>query len=227
MTTSTLAPPIKPVAAPSGRPATPIADVLRPLPITVEAFHHMADLGIYAADPYENRIELLDGYAVHAILGDSEEKPTMMKPRHARPIQKLIRLVPRFDGGGCTLRVQLPVTLPEFNEPQPDAAIAKGSDDDYADRHPGPADLLALVEVADASTGRDRGVKLRAYATAGVPLYVILHVPTRTAEVYTEPRREEARYGRSETLAAADVLRLPTASGEAVDVAVGDLLAED
>ena len=212
---------------PSLSPARSPGDTLVPLPITVDEFHLMADAGVYAADPYESRIELLDGYAVHAILGDSLERPTMMNPRHVRPIQKLVRLVPQFDGTGCTLRVQLPVTLPEFNEPQPDAAVARGSDDDYADHHPGPGDLLCLIEVSDASTWRDRGVKLRAYATAGVPLYVILHVPTRTAEVYTEPRREESRYGRSETLGAADVLHLPTAAGEAVDVTVGDLLAGD
>ena len=201
---------------PSLSPARSPGDALVPLPITVDEFHLMADAGVYAADPYESRIELLDGYAVHAILGDSVERPTMMNPRHVRPIQKLVRLVPQFDGTDCTLRVQLPVTLPQFNEPQPDAAIARGSDDDYAARHPGPGDLLALIEVSDASTFRDRGVKLRAYAAAGVPLYVILHVPTRTVELYTEPQPAQGRYGRSETLAADATLHLPTAAGAAV-----------
>ena len=226
MSANVLAPP--PPASQSLTPAYTPGDALVPLPITVDEFHRMADAGVHAADPYESRIELLDGYAVHAILGDSAEHPTMMKYRHVAPIEALTDLRPLFKPHGCILRVQLPVTLPEFNEPQPDAAVARGSVSDYtnARRHPGPDDLLCLIEVSDASTWRDRGVKLRAYAAAGVPLYVILHVPTRTAELYTEPQPDQGRYGRSETLPADATLHLPTAAGEAVPVAVGELLAD-
>ena len=218
---------LSPASTPALTHASMPGDALVPLPITVDEFHLMAEAGVYAADPYESRIELLDGYAVHAILGDSLERPTMMNPRHVAPIEALTDLRPLFKPHGCILRVQLPVTLPEFNEPQPDAAIARGSVQDYSDHHPGPGDLLALVEVSDASTFRDRGVKLRAYAAAGVPLYVILHVPTRTAELYTEPQPDQGRYGRSETLAADATLHLPTAAGEPVAVPVADLLPAD
>ena len=44
----------------------------------------------------------------------------------------------------------------------------RGTEEDYADRHPGPADLPLVIEVADSSLGTDRSTKPRLYATAGV-----------------------------------------------------------
>jgi len=43
----------------------------------------------------------------------------------------------------------------------------KGSLESFAERHPGPQDVLVLVEVADSSLDYDRGAKLRVYASAG------------------------------------------------------------
>lgn len=222
----TIATPIAPASAPRpvAPPAAPLFEPLVPLRLTVEQFHKMEEAGVFADDPYDNKIELLDGFAVYAICGDSLEEPTKMKPGHVQPIEALTDLRPQFIPHGCILRVQLPVTLPEFDEPLPDAAIVRGATADYASRHPGPDNILCLIEVSDASTWRDRGPKLRAYATAGVPDYIILHLPSRTAEVYTDPQRDQGRYGRSETLTAADTLRLPTATDKTVEVTVGDLL---
>jgi hypothetical protein len=50
---------------------------------------------------------------------------------------------------------QEPVT-PEGSEPEPDVTAVRGAARDYLSRHPGPEDL-ALVEVAEATLGRDRG----------------------------------------------------------------------
>jgi hypothetical protein len=54
---------------------------------------------------------------------------------------------------------------------EPGGAIVRGSDDEYRDRHPGPEDCRPVIEAADTSLERDRGVKQRAYATAGILEY--------------------------------------------------------
>ena len=43
------------------------------------------------------------------------------------------------------------VRLNEWNEPKPDIALLSARDDFYASRHPGPEDILLIVEVADSS----------------------------------------------------------------------------
>ena len=191
---------------------------------TVDEFHRIEEIGILANEWHGERTELIDGRIVWVILGDSLENPIQIKPSHVWPISVLTNLVPTFAAQDTHLRLQNPVTLPEFDEPMPDAAIVRGTMDDFLRHHPLPEDILCLIEVADASASRDRGVKLRAYAAAGVPLYVILHLPSRTAEVYRDPIPAAGRYGRSETLAADAALRLPTAAGPLVEVTVGDLL---
>ncbi len=44
-----------------------------------------------------------------------------------------------------------------------------------------------LVEVADSSLGRDRGIKKRVYARAKVSVYWIVNLIDRCVEVYTNP----------------------------------------
>ena len=61
-------------------------------------------------------------------------------------------------------------------------------------RHPGPGDLALLVEVAESSLPRDRGVKLGAYARAEVPDYWIVNLERRLVERYTRPEAAAGRY---------------------------------
>ena len=48
-------------------------------------------------------------------------------------------------------------------------------------------DVALVVEVADASLGRDRSIKKQVYARAGIPVYWILNLPERRIEVYADP----------------------------------------
>jgi hypothetical protein len=54
------------------------------------------------------------------------------------------------------------VLLSDRSEPEPDLWVAKGDDDNYLRRDPGPHDLVLMVEVADTSLARDREQKIRA-----------------------------------------------------------------
>ena len=57
--------------------------------------------------------------------------------------RKLNTLIPV----GWDIRIEDSVRLAD-SEPEPDLAVAHGDIDNYIDRHPGPADLAMVVEVA-------------------------------------------------------------------------------
>jgi hypothetical protein len=52
-----------------------------------------------------------------------------------------------------------PITLPPSHEPEPDGAVVQGRPEDYLKRHPGPADVVCALEVADSSLRADRTIK--------------------------------------------------------------------
>jgi len=69
--------------------------------------------------------------------------------------------------------------------PEPDIAVVRARP--YWDRHPGPADIVLIVEVCDTSE-QDRTVKLAGYAAAGIPVYWVLDLGLRQLEVYSDPQ---------------------------------------
>ena len=74
------------------------------------------------------------------------------------------------------MRVQNPIVLSRWTEPQPDLTLLRPRADFYAERHPGPADVLLAVEVAETSGVYDRGTKLALYARARIPEVWIVDV---------------------------------------------------
>ncbi|WP_448605621.1 Uma2 family endonuclease [Thermoflexus hugenholtzii] len=67
-------------------------------------------------------------------------------------------------GDRAIVDVQNPIRLGERSEPQPDVALLKPRPDFYADVHPGPDDVLLLVEVMEHSAAYDREIKVPLYA---------------------------------------------------------------
>ena len=62
-----------------------------------------------------------------------------------------------------------------------------GPVDRYRLRAPRPADIAFLIEVADASYSKDRGLNWRRYAAARIPVYWIVNIPQFQVEVYSGP----------------------------------------
>jgi Uma2 family endonuclease len=108
---------------------------------------------------------------------------------------------------GYHLHSQLPVTLGGIQEPEPDLAVVRGREEDYHRRHPGPAEILAVMEVSDSSLNLDRTTKQRLYASAAIPVYWIINLVDNQIEVYEGPEpdqgqyRQRADYGRGQSVA--------------------------
>ena len=172
------------------------------VPLTVEQYHGMIEAGILAeGEP----IELLDGLLVRRNRGEG----MTTHPLHSLVVSQLnIRIVAALAGLPCHVRVQSPLTLPPRDEPEPDLAIVIGQPADYALRHPGPADVTCVIEVAGSSLERDRTVKQRIYATAGIPQYVIANLVDSRIEVFERPDRVKGRYRRQSELTGEEELAL-------------------
>ncbi|MDT0377965.1 Uma2 family endonuclease [Streptomyces sp. DSM 42041] len=90
----------------------------------------------------------------------------------------------------------------------PDLVVApKGAFVDQEEYHD-PAPVLLVGEVTSTSTAeKDRAGKLRGYAAAGVPLYLLVDRQAGTVRVYSEPL--DGRYTHLEETAFAKTLTLP------------------
>ena len=75
----------------------------------------------------------------------------------------------------------------EDGVPRPDLIVAPGTIFEYQSIGPGPKDLMIVVEVAGKTLNRDRGIKLRSYARAGIACYWIVNLIDRQIEAHTEP----------------------------------------
>jgi Uma2 family endonuclease len=88
---------------------------------------------------------------------------------------------------GFHLREDKPVRIPELNEPRPDFSLVRGDPWVYATRHPGPRDVLLVVEISDTTLQRDRGEKLLSYGRSGIPVYWIVNLVDHQVEIYSDP----------------------------------------
>lgn len=177
----------------------------RLLRITRERYDQMIDAGIFGEG---DRVELLDGEIV-------EMAP--QKSRHATAITMVADALRVAFPVGHVIRVQLPLALGAFSEPEPDVAIVRGSARDYRDAHPQTAELV--VEVADATLGYDRGRKLASYARAGIAEYWIVDLAGNALEVYRRP--SEDRYPDRRVLRAGERV---TPLGSSTAIAIDDML---
>ena len=191
------------------------------VPITVDQLHQMIHAGILQdGDP----IELIDGMLVRKDRSARGENLMTHNPRHALLIKRLQRLllIP-CDSAGWHVQIQLPVTLNNINAPEPDLAVERGTEEDYADRHPGPADLPLVIEVADSSLSTDRSTKQRLYATAGVAQYWLINLPESQVEVHKEPDSATGKYADQTILKQGQTVSWNLSPAQRLDISVADL----
>jgi len=177
-------------------------------PFTVDEYYRMAEAGILGED---DRVELLDGEIVQ------------MSPvgvAHSACVDLLTRALEAVRRHAATIRVQSPIRLGKYSEPEPDVSVLRGQPRDYVERHPGPADVLLVVEVADTSLLYDRRRKVPAYARSGIPEVWLVDLPAKRVSVFRGPGADG--YGTLEELAAGDELTIQAIP--AVTIPVRDIL---
>ena len=141
----------------------------------VSEYHQMAQAGILGED---DRVELIDG------------EVTQMTPigrRHAACVDRLNKLFGKAFGDDAQVRVQNPVVLSEYTEPQPDLAILRPRADFYAAGHPTQEHIFLLVEVAETSADLDRRVKVPLYARSGIQELWLVDLEGETVTISRDP----------------------------------------
>jgi Uma2 family endonuclease len=157
--------------APAQRTAIPKHPIWR---MSVDQYHAMVRAGILTDD---DPVELLEGMLVL--------KMSKNPPHHV--VTYLVRrALEHLMVAGWYVDSQEPVTTSD-SEPEPDVTVVRGDVIHYLDRHPGPEDTALVVEVAEATLRRDRGIKKRIYARAGIAIYWLVNLVNQTVTVYTEP----------------------------------------
>ena len=147
--------------------------------LDVDDYYRMAEVGIL---DWNDRVELIDGELIDMAPIGSD---------HAATVDGLTEALVTACAGQAIVRVQGPVRLDPFNEPQPDFSVLRLRTDRYRTGHPGPADVLLLIEVADSSLRFDRKIKLPLYARAGIGEVWIVDLKRRKVEAYSSPAAGE------------------------------------
>ncbi len=152
-----------------GRPARmPPVTTVQPVQIRTDEFDRMTDAGLF------------DGRRVELVEGTLYEMPPMATP-HLLVLVRLQRMLAPLNAEGRLL-VQVPVQVPDFDEPEPDLAVLRAP---LAEHRPTATECTLAIEVSDSSRlGFDRQRKVPAYLRGGVPTVWIVNVPARQVEVY-------------------------------------------
>ena len=154
-----------------------------------------------------DRVELIDGQIIQmAPIGS----------RHAACVGRLTRLMLPL-AEELIVWIQNPVRLDRYTELVPDVALLRPRDDFYAGAHPGPGDVLLLIEVADATLDYDRQRKISAYGRTGIAEVWLVDLPNRRIEVFRNPSPGSG-YMESTSLREGAVVQAVDAAGFSANV---------
>ena len=152
---------------------------------SVDDYHRMIEVGVLTPD---DKVELIAGEVVGRM--------SAMNARHGGCIRQLQRRLERALGDSASISTQLPVAIPDYDEPEPDISVLRYREDEYAEMHPTAADVLIAIEVSDTSIHYDRRVKLPMYAHASIPESWLVDSTRRgdLIERHTDPDSDTGTY---------------------------------
>jgi Uma2 family endonuclease len=147
--------------------------------LTVQEYHRMAEIGILDED---ERVELLAGQIV---------KMAAKGTAHGAAIARTKILLDNRLGEEIFVRLQDPVLLNNYSEPEPDISVVIPDPLYYEDHHPTPSEIYLIIEVADTTLRTDCGIKATTiYAQSGIADYWVLDVNNRQLHVFREPSQD-------------------------------------
>jgi len=169
-------------------------------------YDKLVELGIFEGEP----LELIGGQLIVA-------EPQYAY--HASAITAADYALRAVLPPGWIVRTQLPVSLDDESEPEPDLVVVPGRPADY--RHEHPARPALAIEVAESSLQFDRNQKGSLYARARIEDYWIVNLVDRRVEVYRDPTPDRGYQTVSTFTPGQTVVLLGAPSAS---VAVDDLL---
>ena len=130
--------------------------------ISADDYQRMGDAGIFADKP---RVELIDGqiYAKSPIT-----------PYHNAHVDKVSWFFTLALAKDAIIRTQGSIRTDEYSEPEPDICVLRYQEDFYLKKQATAQDTHLVIEVAIKTLLTDRSIKLKKYATAGIPEYWII-----------------------------------------------------
>ena len=132
-------------------------------------YDRLVDLGVFEGEP----LELIGGQLIVA-----EPKGAY----HSSAVSTAEYALRAGLPSGWIVRTQLPVSLDDESEPEPDLVVVPGRPADY--RHAHPERPALAVEVSDSSLHFDRQHKGSLYARAGIEDYWIVNLVDRVVEIF-------------------------------------------
>ena len=143
--------------------------------LTIGDYQRLGEVGILPAD---SRVELIDGALIDmAPIGSL----------HAGTVLHLSNLLSIGVGSAAFVWVQNPIVLDQHSEPEPDIVLLQPREDFYKLSLPRPDDILLIIEVADTSLQYDRQIKIRLYASHGIPEVWLVDLVGKALTVFRSP----------------------------------------
>lgn len=142
---------------------------------TVSEYERMGETGMF---PPDARVELIEGEII-------EMSP--IRSGHAAAVDLAARSLMQNTVEFAIVRIQNPIVLNDFSEPQPDISLLKYRSDFYREAHPRSDDVLLVIEIAETTVHFDRHVKMPLYARAGIPEALLFNLPEDRLEYFAGP----------------------------------------
>lgn len=177
---------------------------------TIAEYHRLTEIGFFTED---DRIELIRGEIMQMAAKGMA---------HSTCCRNLLRELSLLVALQATLQCQDPITLGDNSEPEPDFAILRTRADNYLSAHPGPGDILLVIEVSDSTLNYDREVKRILYAEAQISDYWIVNLLDLCLEVYCQPYQTlqgSFDYGFKQVLLPNQVVSLPQVADVSLELA--------
>jgi Uma2 family endonuclease len=172
--------------------------------ITVDEYYRMAEVGLLAPDA---RVELIEGVIIDRVpIGEL----------HAVIVDRLVRRFWGISEDKAILRVQGPVRLSNYTEPEPDFALLKPRADEYRRGHPRGPDTMLAVEVSNTTLRFDLRTKLPLYARHGVEEVWVADV--NRSGIHVCRRRTDVGYSDVEFVEDPGRLAISSLEGVSIDL---------
>ena len=150
----------------------------RPRRWSREEYYRLGELGLF----HGQRAELIEGEIM--VLSPQD-------PSHSYFADHVAEVLRESGWQGVWVRMQLPVNLGPYSEPEPDVSVVSGARNDYKAGH--PTSVLLAIEVSDTTLAFDRGRKASLYALRGVGDYWIVNIEDHQLEVRRDPRPDPSQ----------------------------------